>query len=112
MVMSFWILPGLDACPFGDDDDIPQTSLDQLGAPGAVAQAAGAEGADYLTRGLLSSVARGVVSPPPAVGGDGARFAYEGGRHEFEGGGDSCFEGSNAVGSVRTILQVRQNVLR
>ena len=115
MVMSFWLLPGLDACPAGDDGDVTQTSLELFGNSEAVAQsAAAAEGA---ARGLLSSAVGGMfssLSSPPAVGGeeagaaeDSAGFASEGGGYGFEGEDESCFEGSNAVGSVRTILQVQ-----
>lgn len=113
--MSFWILPGLDACPVGDDVASP-LSLDLLGNSEAVAQSAATEGA---TRGLLSSAAGGMVSPSPAVVGERAggpenlaAFASEGQAHGFEGEDGSCFEGANAVGSVRTILQVECDVLR
>lgn len=106
MVMSFWILPGLDACPVGDDDT-PQMSLELFGNSEAMAQSAGAEGA---ARRLLSSAVEGMLSPSPEGTGTSENlpgFASDGGGYEVEGEDGNCFEGSNAVGSVRTILQVR-----
>lgn len=106
--MSFWILPGLDACPVGGDDPA-HTTLDLFGSPEAVAQAAATDGADFSARGLLSPPAGGLLSPPPpaAAGNAPGLASGGGGGYGFEGEDESCFEGSNVVGSVRTILQVR-----
>lgn len=112
MVLSFWILPGLDACPAGDGDT-SQSSVELLANSEAVAQSAATEGA---ARGLLSSAVAGVLSVGGKGEGEGAGissgFAFEGGEDGSEGEDVSCFEGSNAVGSVRIILQVRYGSVR
>lgn len=113
MVMSFWIFPGLDACPGGGDGG-PEILLEGAASDETVEEAAAAateagateEGVEVSARQLLSSVAalgEMVTSSPLVMGiSEGAG----GDEFEAEGEGDSCFEGANAVGSVRTILQV------
>lgn len=107
--MSFLVLPGLDACP---PDETVAISLDEPGT--AVEGVVAAAGGENSSRGLqlLASSARGMLSSSQAGAGimeDVPGFASAGGDFDFGGGdedGGSCFEGSNVLGSVRTILQV------
>lgn len=102
MVISFWVLPGLDACP---DESRSKASASRSGDPGVIgpglnstaAEAISADGilASQSGGGDLSPLALQAVAAAAAAGGEG--LALEGGR---------CFEGSNAMGTVRTILQV------
>lgn len=109
MVMSFLVLPGLDACPA---DETVAISLDETGT--AVEGVATAAGGENSSRGLqlLALSARGMLSSSQAGEGmmeDVPGFASAGGDFDFSSGdedGGGCFEGSNALGSVRTILQV------
>ncbi|CAM9231757.1 unnamed protein product [Ectocarpus sp. 4 AP-2014] len=108
MVMSFLVVPGLDACP---PDETVANALDEPGT--AVEGVAVATGGENSSRGLqlLASSARGMMSSSQAGAGimeDMPGFASAGGDFDFGGGdedGGSCFEGSNVLGSVRTILQ-------
>ncbi|CAM9967945.1 unnamed protein product, partial [Hapterophycus canaliculatus] len=129
MVMSFWLLPGLDACPDRGQTAV-ELMLEDAGDSGEDAGTSGEGVGGYAARTILSSALEGVFTPAPAVaaavasvadgGGVGsAEDVYgsalgegEGGEDDFEFGegggsanGESCFEGSNIVASVRTILQ-------
>lgn len=110
MVVSYWMLPGLDPCPIdGGAAEITFDGIVGTPAGGVVAQGgavAGEEG-QFSARGL-SAAAAAVASAAvgdvfPSEHNSTLGFSQEG----LYGGGGHCFEGSNAVGSIRTILQVR-----
>ncbi|CAN0462834.1 unnamed protein product [Laminaria digitata] len=97
MVLSFWVLPGLDACPIDDRNNAFAGLNGDLGVTGSGLNATAA--AEISVGGSQSGAAELPLTlqvVAAAAAGQGEEFALEGGR---------CFEGSNAVGTVRTILQ-------
>lgn len=104
MVISFWLLPGLDACPDAEDPSSSALSFDaatdDLGTDGVSPTEAAA--ADFSSRGLAASVPPVEMDEGRGGGGFGRAKGFEDGE---QSGGD-CFEGSNAIGSIRNILQV------
>ena len=98
MVFSFWVLPGLDACP---DDSRDNASAALYGDPGNMGSGLNATSAEEISAdGLLVSQSGAAQLPltlQSVAEGAGEGFALEGGR---------CFEGSNAMGTIRTLLQV------
>lgn len=92
--MSFWLLPGLDACP----DEETAITFEETSDEAAAAAAA----ADYSSAGEFYGREREHVSPPVVMTEAAAVGSVGGGLAAGE-----CFEGANTVGSVRSILQVR-----
>lgn len=96
MVLSFWLLPGLDACPADDAESA-------VAAAQSVNLAAGGQA-------LLSSLSSSMSAETGISDLDdelmGTEDAYWGSKADL-GVSESCFEGARLVGSVRTLLQVR-----
>lgn len=91
MVLSFWLLPGLDACPVEEGRYSP-----------TMAEAASL-GLDPAGWGESSDTASSSFFGEGGVEGEELSGGYNG-QHE-----GSCFQEANVVGSVRAMLKVSVN---